>query len=1592
MKTTRLRLSLAFAVLPWISLPAARAASLNWDPAAGSGTTLGGSGNFTNTATDLFWWNGTADVSWTDTLGVDTAILNITPTPDPLPDPGIFNLNTVTIPTGTTIVGNGLTYAINGYTVAGPGGFNFRNNTTTAAAPATITVPAGITGTFSAANNQNGGTLPNITITGGGTLRWNPPGNGTRITIEGGTLVDCFGGNQSLGGGTNNINNGTFRWSASGAADLFYNSANFAGPLAAGTPSGKIDINGRTEVIGSIAGNFNITNQGTAPATLILSGGGAVTYTGVISDHPSDPAVTTGLTLTGTNVASGTNFSSVGNVLTQTIGKPQTFTGNTTLQRGTLSLDFNNAANAGTADLLYNSVPAFIPGSGFSGLIFATNPATGAEVGTGGRTVLNLIGKLNTAITQRFNGLTLLANSAGGLNFTQPTGGTAATTTATISLGNISRATGSSFNVSNVGTVNGLTVNTPTGTANQIIEENGVPWMTIAGSDWAAKDPTNAFLVPATYTAAGTTSLSDHSTSVAGADVRLLADTTIRSYRHNLNERRTVDLNGRTLTTGAILIGSTVGISGSSFTGGQLTAAGQDLLLVQTAAANFRYFGIGSNLTDNPAGPVGFTKSGTGSSLLTGKNSNTGNLAVNQGVLILTGINTPASVLIHGNTANTNGGQLPVNSTTVNMLQLGNGDTTGSLAETSVTGAVPITISALAALAVKRSDDVVISNQILGAGNFIQAGTGTVILDGPVANYGWRGDTIVSAGVLNLDYNANNSGKISDLSILRMGGGIARMSGGSHTEVLSSLTLTSGLSRIETAEGSTGRFRLNTLNGIGSTTAAGTAGGALNVADSSIADTDTTNTLGILGAVARITVGGLDWAVNSTNAGDGIVVPYAGYTPLATTAGTDTANSQSLAAATTLTGSRTTNTLRLSSAGGAATFDIGTGNTLTLTGGGLLLTGNNAVTLNNGTLRSGTAVSPELIIHNYAGQPVTINSALGFGVSATTGQTHVNLSGPGTTILAGTNNYGGVTYVNGGTAVVTSGANLGGANGIINVASSLITSPAVTLASATLPVGFGPGSRLLGQTVNSISGVTVTLGGNATAAIASPGGTASWATANSIILNRATLKVDGTFSLTQSNAAGAAGGTMTLNLTTTVNGSGGTIEVTGSNILTVAGNTNGPGALTKTGPGTLLYTTGSANSATGPTIVQEGTIRAGISTALSFYSNYTVGALGTIDLAGVATTNTNQTVGSLSGAGTITNSGTGPSTLNVGSIFKSTVFSGLIQNGTATTALTKIGTGSLTLSNANTYSGATTVEAGGLIANNTSGSATGPSTITIRSTGFLAGTGSVAGNVTLSGTLSPGDPNAADTTDDLELTGNVTCNANSGLLFEIGGTAPGTYDQIKVTGTLGLSSLQDVTLKLLSGYTPAAGHSFALATAGTLTAPDVAFTLPALPAGLAWNTSSFGSNGSVSITSAATNLYNAWLNTYFTSAEQQNPALSGPGADADTDGLANAIEFAAGTLPRNAASGGSAALPVLSVTPVSGLDYATLTFIANTANLPGITVSGQSGTTLGTWPDALPLLSSTVNGNGTTTLVFRSTTATNVPVRRFYRLNLLPVP
>jgi autotransporter-associated beta strand protein len=164
----------------------------------------------------------------------------------------------------------------------------------------------------------------------------------------------------------------------------------------------------------------------------------------------------------------------------------------------------------------------------------------------------------------------------------------------------------------------------------------------------------------------------------------------------------------------------------------------------------------------------------------------------------------------------------------------------------------------------------------------------------------------------------------------------------------------------------------------------------------------------------------------------------------------------------------------------------------------------------------------------------------------------------------------------------------------------------------------------------------------------------------------------------------------------------------------------------------------------------------------------------------------------------------------------SSTFSGVISSGAGVTSgITKQGSGTVTLSGANSYRGTTTLSAGVLLVDNTSGSGTGSGSVTVNG-GTLGGTGSISGAVTVNAaTLDPGDTGG---TGKLSTTGGLTFASTATYSVELNGTTPGAtangYDQDAVTGT---ATLGGSTLILSSlGFTSAVGDTFTILTATSI--------------------------------------------------------------------------------------------------------------------------------------------------------------------------------
>lgn len=189
-------------------------------------------------------------------------------------------------------------------------------------------------------------------------------------------------------------------------------------------------------------------------------------------------------------------------------------------------------------------------------------------------------------------------------------------------------------------------------------------------------------------------------------------------------------------------------------------------------------------------------------------------------------------------------------------------------------------------------------------------------------------------------------------------------------------------------------------------------------------------------------------------------------------------------------------------------------------------------------------------------------------------------------------------------------------------------------------------------------------------------------------------------------------------------------------------------------------------------------------------------------------------------ANTVLNGGSaGAITYSVGALNTDTTYAGTIGSGTTLgAALTKVGTGSLTLTNTNAYTGATTVNAGALVINGSIASAT-----TVNTGGTLAGTGSIANAVTASGgTISPG-ATASNSIGTLSVTGNVAFGASSTYLDEI--NAAGQSDLLAITGNLDLTGAGDTLNVSALDSTSGAPYTIASYT-GTLTGTFANTNLP----------------------------------------------------------------------------------------------------------------------------------------------------------------------
>ncbi len=232
------------------------------------------------------------------------------------------------------------------------------------------------------------------------------------------------------------------------------------------------------------------------------------------------------------------------------------------------------------------------------------------------------------------------------------------------------------------------------------------------------------------------------------------------------------------------------------------------------------------------------------------------------------------------------------------------------------------------------------------------------------------------------------------------------------------------------------------------------------------------------------------------------------------------------------------------------------------------------------------------------------------------------------------------------------------------------------------------------------------------------------------------------------------------------------------------------------------------------------------------------GGNGTVHLSGKGTTWTDQAFQSpkaVVGANSSGQAGTGMIQLDTGAAWKIAGTVTVDAGGT----LNVLSGATLTVTNLGLSHGGTTNFTGGNIV--LTGGTVTDANFSLPNTATLAGTGTLSGNLTSDGVVSPGDAPGILTVD-----GSYVQNADGTLDIGLGGTIAGTqYDQFAVMGSASLAGTLDVTL--LGTFGPQIGYSFDLFTAASEIGAFGNIDLPTLGTGLTWDTSDLYASGVITV-------------------------------------------------------------------------------------------------------------------------------------------------
>lgn len=1319
-------------------------------------------------------------------------------------------------------------------------GANTYNGTTTISA-----------GTLAVGNGGTTGALGGGAVSNSGTLQFN---RSDAITVGNG--VTGTGAIQQIGSGTTNL---TGTNSASAGTSVSNGRLNVNGTLTSNvSTSGTGILGGSGTITGNVSGNGTVS-PGNSPGVLTITGN--FTPTGTVAFEVNPPAATAGtdydqILVSGTVDLSGATLTFSGNPGAVAAQQLATLISKTS---GGAVTPSTNPAEGAVVPINGNSYRIFYNGGDGNDVVLVENSApttvyvddsfvfnngqviADADLGTTGAQPaifgVNAFTTINAAVAAATASGTIIVNSGtyttGTLSGTQTLRVTGSNVAGAVSIGALTTVAGQVVDVvgSSVLTVGDATDTTVAG----VIQGTGSLIKTGAGTVTLSGNNTYS---GATTVSQGVLSVTvDNALGTTGGGTSVASGATLDFNGVNYTATEALTVNGGALANNSSTIHST-------FAGAITLGASGSTVSVPTSDRRLKLSG---NVGDGGSA-FGLTKSGSGTLFLSGTNTYTGQTSISSGAIHLEG---GAAIADTGSVALT---------ATGTVLTLDVSEAIGALSGVSGT----VIFIGSHTLTTSSGLDTSFAGSIQGTGGGLtKDGAGTLTLSG--ANF-HTGTTTVNGGNLTLSGGsaidntgavvlANTAGVVLTLSNSER---IGSLSGGGTTGgnvSLGASTLTTGDATDTTFAGvlsgvgggltkaGTGKFTLTGTNTYSGTT-------TISAGTLEIGNGGTTGSLGTGGVVDNATLvinRSNAYALNNTISGTGAVQQIGGGT-------TTISGNNSYAGLTTVSNGTLAVTANnaLGTTAGATTVAGGA----TIDFLGVTYTTTETVNL-SGTISNSSATTNS----SFAG-----NIALGADVTATvptaarsltlsggiSGGQSVTKTGAGTLVLSGTNTFSGALNVNvGGVTVVNGNAiDNGSTVTLANVAGVVLTLQSSETIGALEGGGATGGNVDLGaNTLTTGSLPTSTFGG----VISGTGGLTLNASNSgySFILtgsNTYTGQTTITNGFLELNAGGTAlsdstpvvingtGGKLFLNQSETVGslaGTGGEAGGVGGVALTAGGlntDTTFSGMfyrqIIKVGSGKLTFD--SALNAGASAIVNAGTLALTGGDAMGDAEQVVINGSGNLQLLA------NETIGWVSSGSASATVDLGANTLTTGGgTLLPFTFAG-VMSGTGG-GLTKTGGSStMTLTGANTYTGATTISAGILELNNAGGNAlsnvtavnlSGANTTLVLTTGETIGSlaGVATSNVTLNAnTLTTGGNNGTTSFGGVIAgTGGLT-KAGSGTMTLTGSNTYGGTTQISdgslVLNHAGGAAINDASNVNLSASTANLTLSSATETVGSLTA------------------------------------------------------------------------------------------------------------------------------------------------------------------------------